>query len=165
MRELLDELPKLAKETLEENKRYFKKLKKRPPKKLDLVMQDLHDEEFSKTDCLACGNCCKTTSPIFTEKDILRISKHFKMKAHAFTEKYLMRDSDNFMVLKSAPCPFLDLNDNSCYIYDVRPKACSEYPHTNRRKFIQITDLTINNIEICPATYNIIQELKKRLPM
>lgn len=165
MRELLDELPKLAKETLEENKRYFKKLKKRPPKKLDLVMQDLHDEEFSKTDCLTCGNCCKTTSPIFTEKDILRISKHFKMKAHAFTEKYLMRDSDNFMVLKSAPCPFLDLNDNSCYIYDVRPKACSEYPHTNRRKFIQITDLTINNIEICPATYNIIQELKKRLPM
>lgn len=165
MRELLDELPKLAKETLEENKRYFKKLKKRPPKKLDLVMQDLHDEEFSKTDCLTCGNCCKTTSPIFTEKDILRISKHFKMKAHAFTEQYLMRDSDNFMVLKSAPCPFLDLNDNSCYIYDVRPKACSEYPHTNRRKFIQITDLTINNIEICPATYNIIQELKKRLPM
>ena len=165
MRELLDELPKLAKETLEENKRYFKKLKKRPPKKLDLVMQDLHDEEFSKTDCLTCGNCCKTTSPIFTEKDILRISKHFKMKAHAFTEKYLMRDSDNFMVLKSAPCPFLDLNDNSCYIYDVRPKACFEYPHTNRRKFIQITDLTINNIEICPATYNIIQELKKRLPM
>lgn len=165
MRELLDELPKLAKETLEENKRYFKKLKKRPLKKLDLVMQDLHDEEFSKTDCLTCGNCCKTTSPIFTEKDILRISKHFKMKAHAFTEQYLMRDSDNFMVLKSAPCPFLDLNDNSCYIYDVRPKACSEYPHTNRRKFIQITDLTINNIEICPATYNIIQELKKRLPM
>ena len=165
MRELLDELPKLAKETLEENKRYFKKLKKRPPKKLDLVMQDLHVEEFSKTDCLASANCCKTTSPIFTEKDILRISKHFKMKAHAFTEKYLMRDSDNFMVLKSAPCPFLDLNDNSCYIYDVRPKACSEYPHTNRRKFIQITDLTINNIEICPATYNIIQELKKRLPM
>lgn len=165
MRELLDELPKLAKETLEENKRYFKKLKKRPPKKLDLVMQDLHDEEFSKTDCLTCGNCCKTTSPIFTEKDILRISKHFKMKAHAFTEKYLIRDSDNFMVLKSAPCPFLDLNDNSCYIYDVRPKACSEYPHTNRRKFIQITDLTINNIEICPATYNIVQELKKRLPM
>lgn len=165
MRELLDELPKLAKETLEENKRYFKKLKKRPPKKLDLVMQDLHDEEFSKTDCLTCGNCCKTTSPIFTEKDILRISKHFKMKAHAFTEQYLMRDSDNFMVLKSAPCPFLDLNDNSCYIYDVRPKACSEYPHTNRRKFIQITGLTISNIEICPATYNIIQELKKRLPM
>lgn len=165
MRELLDELPKLAKETLEENKRYFKKLKKRPPKRLDLVMQDLHDEEFSKTDCLTCGNCCKTTSPIFTEKDILRISKHFKMKAHAFTEKYLIRDSDNFMVLKSAPCPFLDLNDNSCYIYDVRPKACSEYPHTNRRKFIQITDLTINNIEICPATFNIVQELKKRLPM
>ena len=35
-----------------------------------MVVQKLHDKEFAKTDCLACGNCCKTTSPIFTEKDI-----------------------------------------------------------------------------------------------
>jgi Fe-S-cluster containining protein len=165
MQKRLEELPKLAKEALEENKRYFKKLKKRPPKKLDLLMQELHDDEFAKTDCLECGNCCKTTSPIFTEKDTVRIAKHLKMKPHGFSDKYLMRDSDDFMVLKSAPCPFLDLNDNSCYIYDVRPKACSEYPHTNRRKFIQLTDLTIKNTEICPATYRIVEELKKRLPV
>lgn len=165
MEERLEELPKLAKEALVENKRYFKKLKKRPPKNLDVVMQELHDDEFSRTDCLSCGNCCKTTSPIFTEKDILRIAKHFKMKAHAFTDKYLVRDSDDFMVLKSAPCPFLDLQDNSCHIYDVRPKACAEYPHTNRRKFVQITDLTIKNTEICPATYNIVEALKRRLPL
>lgn len=165
MEKRLEELPKLAKEALEENKRYFKKLKKRPPKKLDLLMQELHEDEFSKTDCLECGNCCKTTSPIFTEKDTIRIAKHLKMKPHAFSDKYLMRDSDDFMVLKSAPCPFLDLSDNSCYVYDVRPKACSEYPHTNRRKFIQLTDLTIKNTEICPATYRIVEELKKRLPV
>lgn len=50
-------------------------------------------------------------------------------------------------------------------IYGVRPKACSEYPHTNRRKFIQITDLTLKNIELCPATYNIIEALKLKLPL
>ena len=165
MEKRLEELPKLAKEALAENKKYFQKIKKRPPKNLDVVMQELHDEEFKKTDCLTCGNCCKTTSPIFTEKDIQRISKSFKMKAHAFADKYLTRDSDDFMVLKTAPCPFLDLSDNSCYIYDVRPKACAEYPHTNRRKFVQITDLTIKNTEICPATYRIVENLKKRLPL
>ena len=163
MENFLNELPELAKEKLVENKKYFQKLKKRTPKNLDVVMQELHAKEFKNTDCLTCGNCCKTTSPIFTEKDIQRISKHFKMKVVNFVSQYLERDADDFYVLKTSPCSFLDLNDNSCMIYDVRPKACSEYPHTNRRKFIQITDLTLKNIELCPATYNIIEALKKRL--
>ncbi|PHS51338.1 MAG: zinc/iron-chelating domain-containing protein [Lutibacter sp.] len=165
MEEFLNELPELAKEKYLESKKYFAKLKKRTPKKLDLVMQELHSNEFEKTDCLACGNCCKTTSPIFTDKDIERISKHLKMKAVNFISQYLDRDTDDYYVLKTAPCSFLDLNDNTCFIYDVRPKACKEYPHTNRRKFIQITDLTLNNTEICPAAFNIIEALKKKLPV
>ena len=164
MEKCLEQLPKLAEEAKKENKKYFTNLKKRTPKNLDYVMQELHDAEFAKTDCLDCGNCCKTSSPIFIDKDIARISKHLKMKAADFTSTYLERDSDDFMVLKTAPCSFLDLSDNSCTIYDVRPKACAEYPHTNRRKFIQITDLTIENTTICPATYNIVEALKKRLP-
>ena len=145
MEKFLNELPDLAEEKLIENKKYFQKLKKRTPKNLDVVMQNLHDEEFEKTDCLTCGNCCKTTSPIFTDKDVERISKHLKMKVVKFIAQYLERDADDFYVLKTAPCSFLDLNDNTCFIYDVRPKACKEYPHTNRRKFIQITDLTLKH--------------------
>ncbi len=163
MKEFLKELPKLAKEKYLENKKYFAKLKKRTPKNIDVVVQELHNNEFKKTDCLTCGNCCKTTSPIFTDKDIERISKHLKMKVVNFISQYLDRDADEFYVLKTAPCSFLDLNDNTCFIYDVRPKACKEYPHTNRRKFIQITDLTLNNIEICPAVFNIIEALKKKI--
>lgn len=165
MEEFLKELPKLAKEKEQESKKYFQKLKKRTPKNLDLIMQDLHTQEFENTDCLTCGNCCKTTSPIFTLKDIEKISKHFRMKVLDFTNQYLKRDEDDFYVLKTAPCSFLDLEDNMCTIYDVRPKACSEYPHTDRRKFIQIADLTIKNTEICPAAYNIVEALKKKLPI
>ena len=164
MKKQLEQLPKLAQEAKKENQKYFARLKKRTPKNLDVIMQELHDEEFAKTDCLSCGNCCKTTSPIFTEKDIERIAKHLKMKVANFTDTYLQRDEDDFMVLKSAPCTFLDETDNTCFIYDVRPKACAEYPHTNRKKFIQISNLTITNTSICPATYNIIEALKKRLP-
>ncbi len=161
----LENLTELAKEKLEENKKYFQRLKRRTPKRLDLLMQELHDKEFEKTDCLTCGNCCKTTSPIFTEKDIERISKHLKMKVRDFVSQYLERDIDDFMVLKSSPCTFLDERDNSCFIYKVRPKACAEYPHTNRKKFAKISDLTIKNTEVCPATYRIVEELKKRLPL
>jgi len=164
MDSFLKELPKLAKDTEIENKKYFARLKKRTPKNLDVVMQDLHTKEFKKTDCLTCGNCCKTASPIFTDRDIERISKHLKMKVVNFISQYLDRDADDFYVLKSAPCTFFDSNDNTCFIYDVRPKACSEYPHTNRKKFIQITELTMKNIEICPAVFNIIEALKLKLP-
>ncbi len=159
-----EQLPKLAAEKHLETKKYFAKLKKKTPKRLDLLMQDLHEQEFKKTDCLTCANCCKTSSPIFTDKDINRISKHLRMKEGKFVEQYLQRDEDDFMVLKEVPCTFLD-TDNTCFIYDVRPKACSEYPHTNRKKFIQLTNLTLKNTEICPAVYNIVEELKKKLPL
>tara|TARA_B110001469_G_C9584371_1_gene289829 strand:+ start:120 stop:716 length:597 start_codon:yes stop_codon:yes gene_type:complete len=164
MQKRLEELPKLAKDAKKENKKYFVNLRKRTPKNLDYVMQELHDKEFKKTDCLTCGNCCKTTSPIFTDTDTERISKHLKMRVADFESKYLERDTDDFMVLKTAPCSFFDESDNTCFIYDVRPKACSEYPHTNRKKFIQITDLTIENTTVCPAAYNIVEALKVKIP-
>ena len=165
MEKHLEELPKLARDVEKENRKYFSNLKRRTPKNLDIVVQELHEKEFEKTDCLTCGNCCKTTSPIFTEKDIQRISKHLRIKEAQFVDQYLDRDEDDFMVLKTAPCSFLDESDNSCFIYDVRPKACAEYPHTNRKKFIQLADLTVTNTAICPVAFNIVERLKETLPM
>jgi len=164
MDKTLEELVGNAIEKYAETKKYFSKLKKKKPKRLDIIMQDLHDDEFSRTDCLTCANCCKTTSPIFTEKDIKRISKYLKMKEHHFITQNLQRDSDDFMVLQSVPCTFLDA-ENNCFIYDVRPKACSEYPHTNRKKFIQLTNLTLKNTEVCPAVFNIVEKLKRTMPL
>ncbi len=160
----IDTLSKLAKDKHIENKKYFDKLKKKTPKNLDYVMQDLHEAEFKKTDCLACANCCKTTGPLFTSADIERISKHFKQKPQQFIDQYLRIDEDNDYVLKSVPCTFLE-SDNKCFIYDVRPKACREFPHTDRKKFQQISDLTLKNVAICPAAYNIVEEMKKKLPL
>ncbi len=159
---LLNNLGKLAKDKHNENKKFFDRLKKKPPKNLDYVMQDLHDDEFKRTDCLNCANCCKTTGPLFTTADIERIAKYLKMKPQQFTDKYLRIDEDNDYVLQSVPCTFLD-NENYCMIYDVRPKACREFPHTNRKKFQQISSLTLKNVAICPAAYNIVEQMKKKI--
>ncbi len=164
MKQILDNLPKEAKDKHIENKKYFDKLKKKVPKNLDYVMRNLHDAEFKKTDCLKCANCCKTTGPLFTSADIERISKHLRQKPQQFIDHYLRIDEDQDYVLKSVPCNFLD-NDNSCFIYDVRPKACLEFPHTDRKKFNQITDLTLKNVAICPAAFNIVEEMKKKIPL
>lgn len=164
MQDQIERLPKLAKEKFKENKAFFAKLKKKPPKKLDFIMQELHEGEFERTDCLECANCCKTTGPLFTDKDVHRIAKHFRMKEQKFIETYLRVDEDNDFVLQSVPCAFLGA-DNYCSIYDVRPKACREFPHTDRKKFHQISNLTLKNVAICPAAYNIVEEMKKRIQL
>lgn len=162
MQDIINNLPKLAKDKHKENKAFFTKLKKRPPKQLDYVMQELHDTEFEKTDCLTCANCCKTTGPLFTDKDIDRISKQFRQKPQQFIDTYLRVDEDDDYVLQQVPCTFLGA-DNYCSIYDIRPKACREFPHTNRKKFQQISDLTLKNVAMCPAAYNIVEDMKRRI--
>ncbi|MDT0607994.1 YkgJ family cysteine cluster protein [Croceitalea rosinachiae] len=162
MLEQINELPKKAAKKHQENKKFFAKLKKKPPKNLDYIMQELHENEFEQTDCLQCANCCKTTGPLFTNIDIERIAKYFRLKPQQFIEKYLKVDEDHDYILKKVPCVFLSTN-NYCSIYDVRPKACREFPHTDRKKFQQISDLTLKNVAICPAAYNIVEEMKRRI--
>jgi Fe-S-cluster containining protein len=162
MENKLNQLAKLAKDKQNENKKFFDKLKKKVPKNLDYVMQEIHEREFTRTDCLTCANCCKTTGPLFTLADIERIAKHLRLKPQQFIDKYLRVDEDNDYVLQSVPCTFLD-NENYCMIYDVRPKACREFPHTDRKKFQQIASLTMKNVAICPAAYNIVEEMKKKI--
>lgn len=160
----LSEIKKLAKDKHNENKKYFDKLKKKAPKNIDYLMQEMHDNEFKKTNCLNCANCCKTTGPLFTTADIERISKYLRLKPQQFITEYLRIDEDQDYVLQTVPCAFLD-QDNTCFIYEVRPKACREFPHTDRKKFQQITDITLKNIPICPAVYNIVEEMKKRISL
>jgi len=160
----LRQLPALAKDKHNENRKYFEKLRKKPPRDLDYVMQQLHDAEFRRTDCLSCANCCKTTGPLFTDADIERIAKHLRLKPQQFIDTYLRVDEDGDRVLQSVPCTFLDA-ENYCMIYEVRPKACREYPHTDRKKFQQITHLTLKNVAMCPAAYNIVEEMKRRMPL
>jgi Fe-S-cluster containining protein len=143
-----------------ENQQFFKRLKKVKPKVLDKLIHPLHEDVFACTDCLKCSNCCTTTGPLFMDKDISRISKHLRIKPSEFTEKYLRIDEDRDYVLQSVPCTFLGA-DNYCSIYQVRPKACREFPHTDRIKQHQLLKLTEKNIEVCPAVFEIVEKLKK----
>lgn len=160
MEQKLKEKLELAEKVKKENKALVKQLKKTKPKNLDDKVHQLHDEAFEKIDCLKCANCCKTTSPIFYERDIDRLAKHLKMKPSAFIEQYLHKDEVGDYVLNEAPCPFLDY-ENYCMVYDSRPTACREYPHTNRKRFYQLLDLSLKNTEICPAVVDVFDGLKK----
>jgi uncharacterized protein len=149
-----------AQQRSSENKKFLQGIKKKDPRKVDDVFHATHEEVFEEIDCIRCANCCKTTSPIFYQNDIERVAKSLRMKPGDFVEKYLRIDEDKDYVLKSSPCPFLDA-DNYCLVYEDRPKACREYPHTDRKKMVQIMELTYKNTLVCPAVLEIVERLKK----
>lgn len=159
------ELQKLlieAENLQEQNKKFFANLRKKKPKNLDYIVQELHLEAFDKINCLECANCCKSLGPRITDKDIEKLSKALKMKSAAFIETYLRIDEDRDFVFKTMPCPFL-MNDNYCMVYENRPKACREYPHTDSRQFYKLLNLTLQNTKTCPAVVLIVEELKKKI--
>ncbi len=150
----------ISKNKSSENKKFLGGLKNKDPRKVDDAFHQQHEEVFQEFNCLDCANCCKTTSPIFYQNDIERLSKALRMKPGEFIDKYLSIDDDRDYVLKSSPCPFLG-PENYCSVYEDRPKACREYPHTNRKKMVQIMDLTHKNTLVCPAVFEMVERLKK----
>ena len=128
---------------------------------MDLMVHALHNKISKRTDCLSCANCCRSLGPRITDKDLERMAKILRIKASEVIANYLRIDEDGDMVFKSMPCPFLGA-DNYCSIYESRPKACREYPHTDRKRFFQIFNLTIKNAYTCPILYEVLEELTKK---
>ncbi len=155
----ISELKQAASKRMEEHKKLLAVLKKKNSSDVDKVFQRLHDEAFEKIDCLQCANCCKTTSPIFYQRDIERLAKHFRIRPSEFIEQYLHIDEDNDYVLNFTPCPFLG-DDNYCSVYESRPTACREYPHTDRKRVQQIFNLTLKNASVCPAVFDILENIR-----
>lgn len=142
-----------------ENKKFLEGLKKSRKSGLDQKIQALHEEAFEEIDCLQCANCCKTTGPLLLSKDIDRLAAALKLRPSLFAEKYLRRDEDGDDVFQSMPCPFLG-SDHYCTVYEARPNACREYPHTQQRDQLQKLAITYKNSLICPAVALIVERLK-----
>jgi hypothetical protein len=142
-------------------KKVFQRIKAKKPRDLDMQFEKAHEQVFENLDCLTCGNCCKTTSPMWNETDIQRVAHLLKMKVAQFLDQYLIQDADGDWVYPAAPCPFLTLEDNTCQIYEHRPKACREYPHTDRKNMLGIMNLTQKNAVICPGVAQIMEKLER----
>ncbi len=155
-------LKERAKKAESINKSFFKKLKKNQLRDLDDTVHYLHEQVFNEIDCLECANCCKTLGPRITDRDIEKLAGALRKKPSEIVATYLRIDEDNDYVFKTMPCPFLG-SDNYCSVYADRPKACREYPHTDRKKFHQISGLTIRNAETCPAVFEILERLRNEL--
>jgi uncharacterized protein len=157
----IKELELLAEKAAPASKIFFKKNKKKL-EKMDTIIHTQHAHFSEKYNCLECANCCRTLGPAIYDKDIERMAKSLRMKPAEVIATYLKQDDDNDYVFKTMPCPFL-LSDNYCAIYENRPKACREYPHTDRKRFSQIFLLSVKNAYTCPIVYEVIEQVKKSM--
>lgn len=141
---------------------FLKKLDDIVPEDMPAVVAEEDQKVWSQIDCTQCAHCCKTMTPTFTSKDLKRISAHLGLTPKIMKSKWLKQDESGDWVNRETPCQFL-LADNRCGIYEVRPKDCAEFPHHNKKPFDAYNQTFINNIVHCPATFELVSRLKKRV--
>jgi Fe-S-cluster containining protein len=154
-KDLLSNWEKKSSDRQKVYKQYLRRARKNEVLK---QLPGLHEEAFSKIDCLQCANCCRNYSPRFKTPDVKRISRHLRMRESAFIETYLKVDEEGDFVVRSTPCPFLGA-DNFCSIYDQRPSDCHRFPYTDEDVFIKRQQLTLKNSTFCPITYFVLEKL------
>ncbi|MGM0432367.1 MAG: YkgJ family cysteine cluster protein [Spirochaetota bacterium] len=130
--------------------RLIKRLKKHRPAYVQETLLQAHEQAFERIDCLQCANCCLQVGPLVNEQDVERIAKTLRITRRDVVRQYLRRDQEGDFVFSHLPCPFL-MADNRCLIYEQRPKACREYPHTDQRYIHRYLPQTEKNSRFCPA--------------
>lgn len=163
MTDLIKEWEHKKQNQLQKNKKFVKKVRQHSGKRLDKFAAELHDRVFEQIDCLDCAGCCTGIPPIVNATDSARIAKKLGYSLSQFEAEYLTVDEDGDTVMQTTPCPFL-LSDNYCSIYEFRPKACREYPHTDAN-FSKNLSYHATNTLYCPATFHILEQLKKSIPV
>jgi Fe-S-cluster containining protein len=144
-------------------KRFLTKLENNPTRGLTKTIIVKDAEVWQEIDCLSCANCCKTMSPTYTPGDLKRIAGHFGMSVNAFKEKWLYKDKNGDWMNRKQPCQFLNLIDNKCSIYPIRPKDCAGFPHHHKKPFSEYAHVFKQNIEYCPATHRLVEKMRADL--
>ena len=145
-------------------RRFMTRLEKNPPRGLDKFTLVVEQEVWKEVNCLSCGNCCKSMTPIFTQADIKRISLHLEMTEAQFKKKWLYKEPGTGDWLnRNTPCQFLDLTNNKCGIYDVRPADCAGFPHLPKRKMVDYMHVHKQNVEFCPATHSMVEKIMLKI--
>jgi uncharacterized protein len=144
-------------------RRFLNKMEKAPAIGIDKMTAAIDKEVWQEVDCLTCANCCKKMTPTFTPKDLKRISAHFGETEEVFKEKWLRKGRDGDWTNTTQPCQFLNLKDNKCNIYNVRPDDCAGFPHLKKKNFDDYAHVHKQNIDYCPATLKMVEKLIGRV--
>jgi Fe-S-cluster containining protein len=157
----LVQIRRLAEDRAAENERFRKYLKQH--KFVERKFRHIADTIASDIDCTVCAQCCKEPEVNLLERDIDRLMKVLRITKRQFFAQYVDGEDEDGPILKRAEsgCVFLGA-DNLCTVYDDRPSACQDFPHTVRGKgslhfrFWRF----LERAPYCPIVYNTLEAWK-----
>jgi len=161
MRELITDLEKIrywGQRNRDENFDFRSFLKINDSENIDKIVHKIDTEIRKQIDCTKCGNCCIQQSPTLTKNDISRISEFIGLSENEFIENYIDSSDKEEIIFVNRPCKFL--KNRKCTIYDLRPKDCISYPHTQKKDFTSRLLGVIENYSVCPIVFNLVEQLK-----
>lgn len=130
-------------------------------RKLDDAVHEILADVSSQIDCTACANCCTCMSTEVTQADIKRLAKRLGTTTQDFAERYCEDGEFGARTLSPLPCPFL--RDRKCTVYEDRPKDCRDFPHLHKGDIRSRSMAFVENAELCPIVFNVLEELKSIL--
>ncbi len=157
----LETIQRLAAEKENDNEAFRFFLKQQDGSLIDKKVYRLNEFVTEKTDCTACGNCCKSLMINVTASEAENLAATLQTTVETVKTKYLDVSPGGKMVISSIPCHFLQ--GTKCSIYEHRFEGCREFPHLNRANFTQRLFGTMMYYGTCPIIFNVIELLKEEL--
>lgn len=143
----LEKLKQLVNEKSEENKSFRVFLEGQDAKDVDKIVQRLYIEINPKIDCVECGYCCHHLRPVASDEELLKYVEPENLEKFRYAEGIVCKNLDG----------------NFCTIYANRHFECRAFPYLDRDDFIKRIIGVLNNYQICPIVYNVVEELKVEL--
>lgn len=134
------------------------------PHYADKPFQILASEVQQHIDCTSCANCCRHSVVSVNELEIDRIARHLAVPAEAITRLYTTPDPDarasRTLLNSGNGCVFLD--GNLCMIYEVRPRACRDFPHVavGAHSLASRPSSLARWAPLCPIIFNALESYK-----
>ena len=138
---------RISKEKRIENKAFVAYLNDGDSDKVDNIVHRLYEKVASQIDCVMCGNCCRNIRPPVKD-EVLQL--------------YLTKeDLSKYKYAWGFTCKNLD--GNKCKIYTDRYDECRLFPYLDQNNFISRMPGVLQNYEICPIVFNVVEQLKVEL--
>lgn len=134
---------------LKENQVFFEAIEKQSNSVIDAKVKDLNDVISREIDCLDCGNCCQNLRPIATDEEMSKFVK--------------AEDIETYKYAYGFTCKNINLCDFKCQVYLERPQECQDFPYMDRPHFSGRKHEILQNAEVCPIVYNVLESLKKEV--
>jgi uncharacterized protein len=130
----------------------------------DEQFQRIASEIQAHIDCTSCANCCRYSVVSVSRNEIVNIASYLGATPDEVTRLYTVPDADApaLPTLRNSREGCVFLENNRCRIYEVRPKACRDFPHVGvgTHSLGGRPSSHARWAALCPIIYNALESFK-----